>query len=133
MKRGMKIHRPLLGLLVLAVACDVDTAPEGLRATPPGDGPRVRWDITHRPLPDVPLPNDVATFADPTSRTGRRINASLVAPTTMERTARAGFDEMEGWGTSSPISVAFDRDDTTDALAPAIDLEDVAHRMQGDE
>jgi hypothetical protein len=132
MNAGMKqILRPLL--VALVVACDVDTAPDGLRATPKGDGPVVRWDITHRPLPDVPIPNDVATFPDPTSRTGLRINASLVAPTTMERNARAGFDEMEGWGTSSPISVAFDRSAKTDPLEAAIDLEDIAHRMQGDE
>jgi hypothetical protein len=124
----------LLGLVVaLAAACDVDTAPAGLRATPPGDGPTVRFDVTHRPLPDVPLPNDFATFPDPTSRTGRRINASLVAPTHMEEVARHGFDQMEGWGTSAPISVSFDRDATTDPREAAIDLADVAHRMQGDE
>src|SRR3954466_935192 len=133
MKPGMQIVRPLLGLVLLAVACDVDTAPDGLRAAPKGDGPKVRWDIAHRPLPDVPIPNDVATFADPTSRTGRRINASLVAPTTMERTARQGFDEMEGWGTSAPIAVAFDRSASTDPLTPAIDLDDIANRMHGDE
>ena len=39
-----------------------------------------------------------------------------IAPTTMERTARQGFDEMEGWGTSAPIAVAFDRSASTDPL-----------------
>lgn len=114
-------------------ACGVDTAPDGLRATPRGDGPIVKFDVAHRPLPEVPLPNDLATFADPTSRTGRRINVSLVAPTFMERNAREDFTSMEGWGTSSPISVAFDRPASADPREAAIDLEDVAARMQGDE
>lgn len=114
-------------------ACGVDTAPDGLRATPKGNGPVVKFDVTHRPLPEAPLPNDVATFADPTSRTGRRINVSLVAPTTMERTAREDFASMEGWGITGPISVAFHRAPDVDPREAAIDLEDVAARMQGDE
>src|SRR6478672_3618833 len=89
----------LFAVTALSGACGVDTAPDGLRATPPGDGPLVKFDVAHRPLPEVPLPNDLATFADPTSRTGRRINVSLVAPTNMEKIARDGLDELEGWGT----------------------------------
>lgn len=117
----------------LGPACAIDTAPDGLRMTPPGNGPMVKFDVTHRPLPDVPLPNDVATFADPTSRTGRRINVSLVAPTHMERQARDDFQSLEGWGVTAPISVAFARPEGADPRAAAIDLEDVASRMQGDE
>ncbi|MBX3187365.1 MAG: hypothetical protein KF819_10140 [Labilithrix sp.] len=124
-----------LSLFVLFVigACGIDTAPDGLRKTPPGNGPIVKFDVAHRPLPDVPLPNDVATFADPTSRTGRRINVSLVAPTYMERRAREDFTSMEGWGVSSPISVSFERAPGADPREAAIDLDDVASRMQGDE
>jgi hypothetical protein len=121
------------GVVIAGGACGVDTAPDGLRATPAGTGPVVKFDVTHRPLPDVPLPNDVATFADPTSRTGRRINVSLVAPTFMERNAREDFTAMEGWGVSSPISVAFERARDADPREAAIDVEDVAARMQGDE
>src|SRR4051812_17897712 len=122
-----------LATVALAGACGVDTAPDGLRMTPPGDGPMVKFDVSHRPLPDVPLPNDVATFADPTSRTGRRINVSLIAPSHMEARAREDFTTMEGWGTSSPVSVSFARPDGADPREPAIDLADVASRMQGDE
>ncbi len=108
----MSIRRavPVLVLLLVVLldgACAIDTAPDGLRATPPGSGPQVVFDVAHRPLPEIPVPNDIATFADPTSRTGRRLNASLVAPTGMEQRAREGFDEMEGWGTFAPIAVAF--------------------------
>ena len=117
----------------LVAGCDVDAIPEGLRRTPPGSGPQVRFDTAHRPLPDLPLPNDVATFADPTSRTGLRVNVSLVAPTHMERRAREDFATMEGWGTSSPITVAFDRSPDTDPTQPAIDLDAVADRMASDE
>src|SRR5262249_9759419 len=132
------MNRPAvcLGSLALvacvAQACSVDTAPTGLRATPPGNGPTIKWDLSHRPLPEVPLPNDVATFADPTSRTGLRINASLVAPTGIEQSARGGFDDMEGWGTSSPITVAFARGPKEDPTQAAIDLDAVRAAMQGD-
>ncbi len=131
------MKRLLLSLCVLGIvfsgACNVDTAPAPLRRTPAGDGPRVKFDTSHRPLPDVPLPNDVATFPDPTSRTGRRINVSQFAPTKIEQVAREAFNSMEGWGVSSPITVAFDRGTGIDELTPAIDLDDVMQRMQGDE
>jgi len=118
--------------LSTAGGCSTDTIPSGLRATPPGPGATVIFDLTARPLPNAPLPNDVATFPDPTSRTGRRINASLVAPTSMEQIARQGFDELEGWGTFAPITVAFTRPPNGDPHKPAIDLDDVRARMLGD-
>ncbi|MDF2696416.1 MAG: hypothetical protein K0S65_4799, partial [Labilithrix sp.] len=124
---------PLFVGLALVVGCEIDTVPEGLRRTPPGNGPQVKFDTSHRPLPDVPLPNDVATFADPTSRTGVRVNVSLVAPTHMERRAREDFASMEGWGVSSPITVAFERAADSDPREPAIDLDAVADRMEDDE
>src|SRR5512142_50169 len=83
----------------LSFACDVDTAPGGARRTPDGDGPRVVFDLTRRPLPEIPQPNDIDTFPDPSSRTGRRINVSLVSPTRLESQARADFGSLEGWGT----------------------------------
>jgi hypothetical protein len=114
---------------IALAACIVDTAPEGLRATPTGPGARVVYDVTRRPLPEIPLPNDTATFADPTSRTGRRVNVSLVAPTSMERVARTSLGELEGWGTYAPITVAFAKSELGDASLPALDLDDVRHRM----
>ncbi|HEY2509995.1 MAG TPA: hypothetical protein VGI39_04040, partial [Polyangiaceae bacterium] len=112
--------------------CAVDHAPAGLRATPPGSGPAVVFDLERRPLPEIPQPNDVATFPDPTSRTGRRINVSVVAPTAMEEATRHGFGEMEGWGTFAPITVAFQREPGADPSQAAIDLNDVRRRMQHD-
>ena len=121
-------------VLTLAVAaCSIDNAPTGLRSTPPGAGPLVMFDLDNRPLPTLPLPNDLATIADPSSRTGRRINVSMVAPSGMERAARAGFNDMEGWGTSAPISVQFARDAKTPGTSAAIDLDDVRSRMQKDD
>ena len=131
----MKYLRPLLplaALTVLAAHCAVDRAPAGLRATPPGTGPEVVFDLERQPLPEIPQPNDVATFPDPTSRTGRRLNVSVLAPTAMEQAARVGFGEMEGWGTFAPITVAFQREPTSDPSQAAIDLADVAKRMQHD-
>ena len=44
----------------------------------------VKMDFFHRPLPEIPLPNDVATRFDETSATHRRLNAYKVAPTQIE-------------------------------------------------
>src|SRR5215472_11198803 len=66
-----------LGAALFTSQCSGDRVPSGLRATPAGTGPTIVFDLTVRPLPDIPIPNDIATFADPTSRTGRRLNASL--------------------------------------------------------
>ncbi len=124
----------LCGLLpfLWILSCAGDTVPVGLRATPPGTGPTVVFDVTHKPFPEVPLPNDFATFADPTSRTGRRINVSLIATTGIERIAREAFNEMEGWGTLAPISVQFQRSADEDPHESAIDLDEVRARMQHD-
>ncbi len=113
-------------------ACSIDAVPSGLRATPSGDGPTVLFDVEHRPLPKIPFPNDIATFADPSSRTGRRLNVSMIAPTGMEKSARDGFSEMEGWGTFAPISVSFAPSAHHDPQHAALDLQDIHRRMQED-
>ncbi len=128
-----------LSLLIVPLVCGtlpgcaLDRAPTGLRLTPPGDGPTVRFDRQARPLPDIPLPNDLATFADPTSRTGRRLDLGIVGSTRMERRAREDLATMEGWGVSSAITVAFERSPGTSAQDPALDLEAIASRMSDDE
>lgn len=123
----------LLAVLALGVAaCAIDTIPVGDERTPAGDGPRVVFDLTRRPLPEIPQPNDVATVADPSSRTGRRINVSRVASTRLETAAREGFTDMEGWGTYQPITVAFTRPADIPEGDAAIDLARVASHMQHD-
>jgi hypothetical protein len=114
----------LFGLSLALGGCaggdPIDTA----HLTPPGGGPRVVWDLGARPFPEIPLPNDVATWPDPTSPTGVRVNASMVAPTALERALRRQFDEMDGWGTFMPISLAFSED---------LDLDVIVRRHQRDE
>jgi hypothetical protein len=114
----------------LLASCAVDTIPASLQATPPGTGPQVVFDVYQQPLPDIPLPNDFATFPDPTSRTGRRINASLVAPTSMDQVARQQLDEVEGWGTTAPITVHIAAEAGGDPRVAAVDLTDLRLRMQ---
>ena len=106
----------VLVVAALGSGCTVDEVPAGLKRTPPGGGPVVRFDLYHQPLPEIPLPNDAAMWPDPTSRTGLRINASLLAPTSIERQARERFDRLEGWGTFAPISVAFDLEAVDDRV-----------------
>lgn len=122
--------------LALGPACD-DDAPLDFGRTPSGPGARVRFDLAHQPLPDIPLPNDTATWPDPTSRTGLRINASLLAPTAIERDARERFDRLEGWGTFSPITLSFDLAEVGgEPRAPsqsALDLANIEERHHGDD
>ena len=121
--------RCLVGAMLLLGACEggapVDQAPLSAASVDPSlRGPMVRWDLGARPLPEIPLPNDVATFPDRTSPTGVRLNASLVAPTAFESRMREGFDSLDGWGTFQPLTVAFDDE---------IDLPNLTRRMRGDD
>ncbi len=121
-----------LGLAAALTGCAADKVPGGLRRTPPGNGPTVRFDLQHKPLPEIPLPNNAAMWPDPTSRTGLRVNASAIAPTRIEADARKKFDQLEGWGTFAPITVSFDKKNKDDGR-PAIDLQNIKRRHQGDD
>ncbi len=100
--RGWGIVGPLL------VAACVGPEPTGLRPTPDGDGPRVVYDLTAKPLPEVPLPSDTATRMDPTSPTGRRLNLSLRAETDAEARLRDHANALDGFGVFAPITVSFE-------------------------
>ncbi|HEY0881777.1 MAG TPA: hypothetical protein VGD87_09610, partial [Archangium sp.] len=116
------MRRFLLLLCLVPLSC---ASPEGsgLAVTPDGDGPRVKFDVFHRPLPDIPLPNDFASRFDAKSFTKKRVNASQVAPTEWESKTRAELDALDGWGTLAAISVAFEE---------PLDTENVIARHWGD-
>lgn len=97
----------LLTAALFGAACESES-PAGLAQTPAGTGAQVRFDTFHKPLPDIPLPNDFATRFDATSPTLRRINASMVAPTVWEQKTRRDLDDISGWGTLAPVTVSFD-------------------------
>lgn len=82
--------------------------PLGLRAADEGPGPQVVFDWDAKPLPEVPLPNDMATWPDPTSPTGLRVNVSLIAPTQLEAELRDKAQSVTGFGVYAPIWVSFD-------------------------
>jgi hypothetical protein len=100
---------PVLCVIALIVvsACG-GPEPEGIRSSITGPGPTIKWDPLALPLPEVPLPNNVATRIDPTSPTGRRLNLSLEASTVAESLVRAKANEMDGFGVFSPIWLSFD-------------------------
>ena len=108
-------------LLYLTLACA--PYPEGLLATPEGDGPVVRVDWDAKPLPDVPFPSDLATRTDVQSPTGLRLNIPTAAATRLETEAREKMNTMTGFGVYAPLSVAFD--------AP-LDLDNLAARHRDD-
>ena len=93
----------------LSSISEFSEVPRGLRATPEGSGPKVIYDFSAKPLPEIPLPNDDATLYDSTSPTGRRLNVSYLASTQVERKAREAFNGLDGFGSYAPITVSFDR------------------------
>lgn len=97
----------LAPLAVAALACD-NAAPDGLFPAPDGDGPKIVFDLLAKPLPEIPFPNDLATRLDVDSPTGRRVNASVVAPTILEKNVREEFSLLDGFGTFAPITVTFE-------------------------
>jgi hypothetical protein len=99
----------LLSLTATLAACANGPRGEGLAITENTGGPLIRYDVDAVPLPEIPLPNNVATRLDPGSPTGRRLNISQASSTNIQREMRAKFDKMDGFGTYSPITVAFDK------------------------
>ncbi|MFT7582848.1 MAG: hypothetical protein ACI9MR_004532, partial [Myxococcota bacterium] len=98
----------LLGLTLatgLSAGC-FSNEPTGIAPAQPART-TVKMDFEHRPLPEIPIPNDLATRYDATSPTLRRINASQVAPTEIEARTRRKVDELDGWGVLMPISIPF--------------------------
>ncbi len=105
----MKKRILLACVAAASISCIEDNSmPEGLRATTTSGGAKVVFDLDARPLPEIPLPNDVATRVDPDSPTGRRLNVSMISPTRLESEVRAKANDLDGWGTFAPITVQFD-------------------------
>ena len=88
-------------------ACE-GPSPAGWAEAENTGGPKVVWDIEALPLPEVPLPNNVATRLDAASPTGRFVNVSTQATTRHESKVRAKFNKMDGFGAYTPITVQFD-------------------------
>ena len=95
-----------LSTLCLSLSACLSPEPVGLGRAEPASV-TVKYDLLHKPLPDMPLPNDLATRYDPSSATTRRINASMVAPTGLERHVRSKIDQLDGWGLLMPIAIPF--------------------------
>lgn len=94
----------VLALVLVPPACGAET--EGLVESRRA-AVTVEFDFDHRPLPNIPLPNDIATRPDASSATGKRVNASMLAPTGMERRVRTMIDSLDGWGLQMPITIPF--------------------------
>lgn len=95
----------MIAVASLGTACRAPE-PEGL-ARSRAAATTVKMDVFHKPLPEIPLPNDLATRFDATSATDRRVNASMLAPTALERRVRRLADQLDGWGLFQPITIPF--------------------------
>lgn len=120
-----RLNRALaVWVTVLALpSCTAGDRPDGLAPARKTGGPTVVFELTARPFPKIPFPNNVATRIDSTSPTGRRVTASLTGATALERDARAKVDRLTGFSTIGAISVYFD--------AP-LDLNNLIERHQKD-
>lgn len=98
--------RIAFGLTAALVLAGCSEAPDGI-AKAQSASTTVAMDFFHRPLPEIPLPNDIATRYDPLSATGRRLNASMIAPTELESRVRELLDQLDGWGVYQPITIPF--------------------------
>lgn len=107
----------LAATLLFTASCE--TKLEGLLPAPESNGPKIVFDLLAKPLPEIPFPNDMATRFDADSPTGRRINASMMAPTILEKEVREEFNLLDGWGTLSPISVSFEEPIDPNAIRDA--------------
>ena len=94
MKKLQAVHLSLLALSLLASGCLSTVEPLILSEDSPTT---VKFDFLHKPLPEIPLPNDIATRYDAQSATKRRINASMIAPTSIESNVRKLIDELDGY------------------------------------
>ena len=94
----------------------------GLYKTQATEGPSVLFDFEARPLPEIPFPNNLATRYDPQSKTGRRLNISVLGPTALEGDVRQKANRLDGFGLFSPITVSFsDTIDVADLRARHLD------------
>ncbi len=99
----------ILGAIALFAGCGGPAEPmRGIIETPKGKGPKVIFNLEAKPLPEIPLPIDLATRLDPTSSTGRRINVYVKAKTLLEALVRKKVNRLDGFGVYSPITVQFD-------------------------
>lgn len=78
-------------------------------------GPKVVFDSLARPVPEVPLPNDLVLRRE---GAGLAWNVSYKAPTAMERRIRERLPRLDGFGSFAPISVAFDAPIDLDTVGP---------------
>jgi len=112
------LRRIFLLLLLVVAACRSGDPVEGLAPARQTGGPGIVFDLTRKPLPEIPFPNDVATRSDPGSPTGLRLNSTLAVPSQLEQRTRVLLDQLDGFGTYAPITVSFDADiDIGDLLA----------------
>ncbi|MFO0722691.1 MAG: hypothetical protein U1E65_02830 [Myxococcota bacterium] len=117
----MRSTAAILSLFFFGTACGA--GPEGLaRATKAAT--TVKYDFFHQPLPEVPLPNDLATRFDDVAGTGRRLNISEQAPTALERRVRGLVNTLDGWGVLQQISIPFTGDIDAESLRVAHSQDD---------
>lgn len=102
----MKKFNFSLTLFFYLTGCSLQN-PEGLSLSERTGGPVVVFDLSAKPLPEIPFPNDIACVPDDSTLTGLRINVSQEAPTNLERDVRKKINTLDGFSIYGPITVSF--------------------------
>lgn len=121
LRNGCMVFFVCFIMSALSLRCASNIPADGLAKTVETGGPKIKFDLDAEPLPEIPLPNDLATRIDPTSVTNRRVNVSMIAPTHLEATVRAKVNNLSGFAIYSPITVSFDKQ---------LELDDIIKRHQ---
>jgi len=114
----MRLRLGLCAVVVLAACVDGGDSKFEAGVVLPSEapfGPKIVFDPLARPVPEVPLPNDLLLRTD-----GHVLgwNVSEHAPTDMERRIRERLPRLDGFGSFAPISVAFDGPLDLDTVGP---------------
>ena len=74
----------------------------------PLEGPQITFNPYAKPFALVPFPNDATLRVSAETLTGKSWNVSMIKSTEHERTLRADFNQLEGFGPFAPILVTFE-------------------------
>lgn len=102
----MRRRAPLFVIIVLYLSCGEEFNQQGVIESSPSLI-KVKFDVSIKPFPEIPFPNDLAARPDSSSLTGIRLNLPEDAPTIFERRLREYMNTLDGFSTYGPITIPF--------------------------
>jgi hypothetical protein len=105
----VKLYRPLLLVAALCSGCLSTGEDLTLRVnTELVHGPKVTFDPLERPIPNIPLPNDLALTPSDSTASGVAWNTSIERVSEHQVHLRNMLNKLDGFGPFAPVMVGFD-------------------------